>query len=67
MRKIYDDPDDLKVNAAEVELKEGYWCCCFFLLCEAMITMKFKTVGKVRMMQMARRMLGSVYATVANL
>lgn len=29
--------------------------------------MKFKTVGKVRIIQTARRMLGSVYATVANL
>lgn len=67
MSEIYNDPNDLKVYATEVELKEGYWGCCFFLLCEGRITMKFKTVGKVRSMQMDRSMFGSVYAIVANL
>ena len=32
MRKIYNNPHDLQVDTAEVELEEGYRRCCFFLL-----------------------------------
>lgn len=67
MRKIYNNPNDLQIDTAEVELKECYWCGCFFLLDKEDGTMKFKTVGKVMIMQTARRILDSVYATVANL